>query len=103
MEINADNSAVFIEPYTNDASTYVVYKKSDKKDNLNKFECTTIDDVKTQLGTTITARPNADDGLLRTFRLALSCTGEYAVYFGGTKAQALAAMNNTMTRVNGVF
>ena len=103
MEINADNSAVFIEPFTNDASTYVVYKKSDKKDNLNKFECTTIDDVKTQLGTTITARPNADDGLLRTFRLALSCTGEYAVYFGGTKAQALAAMNNTMTRVNGVF
>lgn len=103
MEINADNSAVFIEPYTTDASTYVVYKKSDKKDNLNKFECTTIDDVKTQLGTTITARPNADDGLLRTFRLALSCTGEYAVYFGGTKAQALAAMNNTMTRVNGVF
>lgn len=103
MEINADNSAVFIEPYTTDTSTYVVYKKSDKKDNLNKFECTTIDDVKTQLGTTITARPNADDGLLRTFRLALSCTGEYAVYFGGTKAQALAAMNNTMTRVNGVF
>jgi len=103
MEINADNSAVFIEPYTTDASTYVVYKKSDKKDDLNKFECTTIDDVKTQLGTTITARPNADDGLLRTFRLALSCTGEYAVYFGGTKAQALAAMNNTMTRVNGVF
>ncbi|WP_027378125.1 reprolysin-like metallopeptidase [Kaistella palustris] len=102
MEIKADNSAVFIEPYTKDASTYVVYAKSDKKDNLNKFECATIDDVKTQI-TDHFARPNADDGLLRTFRLALSCTGEYTAYFGGTKAQALAAMNNTMTRVNGVF
>ncbi len=101
MEIHADNSAVFIEPYTTDAQTYVVYKRSDKKDNLSKFECTTIDEVRAQ--TDLSARPNADDGLLRTFRLALSCTGEYAVYFGGTKAQALAAMNNTMTRVNGVF
>ncbi len=35
--------------------------------------------------------------------MALSCTGEYAAYFGGTKANALAAMNNTLTRVNGIF
>jgi chitodextrinase len=28
---------------------------------------------------------------------------EYTQYFGGTKALALAAMNNTLTRVNGVF
>jgi chitodextrinase len=40
---------------------------------------------------------------LRTYRLALSVTGEYTTYFGGTKALSLAAMNNTMTRVNGVF
>jgi hypothetical protein len=53
--------------------------------------------------TNLAARPNADDAKLRTFRLALSCTGEYTTYFGGTKANALAAMNNTMTRVNGVF
>ena len=103
MEINADHSAVFIEPYTKSADTYVVYQRSDKKADLNKFECLTIDDAKSQLGNELTARPNADDALLRTFRLALSCTGEYAVYFGGTKSQALAAMNNTMTRVNGVF
>lgn len=101
MEINSDSSAVFIEPYTKNASVYVVYSKADKKDNLSKFECTTIDEVKNQID--LTARPNADDGFLRTFRLALSCTGEYALYFGGTKALALAAMNNTMTRVNGVF
>ena len=103
MEINSDDSAVFIEPYTKDATSYVVYKRSDKKDDLTKFECSTIEDVKNQIGSNSTARPNADDALLRTFRLALSCTGEYAVYFGGSKAQALAAMNATMTRVNGVF
>lgn len=104
MEVYGDRSAVFIEPYSKDLSTYVVYRKSDKKDDLSKFECTVIDVAKKgTANTSLTARPNADDAKLRTFRLALSCTGEYTAYFGGTKAQALAAMNNTMTRVNGVF
>ncbi|KQT23264.1 secretion protein [Chryseobacterium sp. Leaf405] len=105
MEIYGDKSAVFIEPYTKDLSTYVVYKKSDKKDDLNKFECTVIDVAQKGVSNTsnLVARPNADDAKLRTFRLALSSTGEYTAYFGGTKANALAAMNNTMTRVNGVF
>ena len=104
MTINADRSAVFIEPYTKDLKTYAVYKKSDKTASLSKFECTVIDDAKKDLKVSgALLRPNADDGLLRTFRLALSVTGEYTVYFGGTKALALAAMNNTMTRVNGIF
>ncbi|WP_312174175.1 reprolysin-like metallopeptidase [Chryseobacterium sp.] len=105
MEIYGDKSAVFIEPYTKDLSTYIVYKKSDKKDDLNKFECTVLDVAQkgASVSTNMAARPNADDAKLRTFRLALSCTGEYTAYFGGTKANALAAMNNTMTRVNGVF
>ncbi|WP_418123660.1 reprolysin-like metallopeptidase [Chryseobacterium sp. PTM-20240506] len=104
MEIYGDRSAVFIEPYTKDLSTYVIYRKSDKKDALNKFECKVIDVAQKGIEkTTLAARPNADDSKLRTFRLALSCTGEYTSYFGGTKANALAAMNNTMTRVNGVF
>lgn len=102
MEIYGDKSAIFIEPYTKDLSTYVVYKKSDKKDNLDKFECNVLDIAQKGSSATLAAR-NANDSTLRTFRLALSCTGEYTSYFGGTKAQALAAMNNTMTRVNGIF
>ncbi|MGL2967094.1 reprolysin-like metallopeptidase [Flavobacterium sp. XGLA_31] len=104
MLISADRSAVFIEPFATDLSSYVVYKKSDKKATLNTFECKVLTAVQNDITTTgITARPNADDALMRTYRLALSVTGEYTAYFGGTKALALAAMNNTMTRVNGVF
>ena len=43
------------------------------------------------------------DCLFREYRLALSCTGEYAAFHGGTIANALAAMNTTMNRVNGIF
>ncbi|MBL0014530.1 MAG: fibronectin type III domain-containing protein [Flavobacterium sp.] len=102
MVIRADQSAEFIEPYTTDLSSYAVYRKSDKTANLNRFECKVISD-NIDAVTISAARPNADDAILRTFRLAMSCTGEYTAYFGGTKALALAAINNTMTRVNGVF
>ena len=103
MILSADKSAVFIEPYSKDLKTYSVYRKSDKTQSLDKFECKVISDANSQLDNEVQARPNADDATLRTFRLAMSVTGEYTAYFGGTKALALAAINNTMTRVNGVF
>ncbi|MES2812883.1 MAG: GEVED domain-containing protein [Bacteroidota bacterium] len=102
MVLNSDKSAVFIEPISNDLKTYSVYKKADKKQNLTPFECKVIDKIEPSISGE-TLRPNADDATLRTFRLAMSVTGEYTAYFGGTKAQALAAINNTMTRVNGIF
>jgi len=48
------------------------------------------------------------DCQLRTYRLALACTGEYANYHGSTtlnnnKSFALAAMVTTMNRVNDMF
>ena len=58
---------------------------------------------------------NADDGLLRTFRIAIAATGEYSQYHINDqginsdasdvvkKAAVLSAMNTTMNRVNGVF
>ncbi|MBL7472335.1 reprolysin-like metallopeptidase [Robertkochia sediminum] len=55
-----------------------------------------------------------NDTSLRTFRLALACTGEYSEYHinqanvaSGTEVEqkeaVLSAMNTTMTRVNGIF
>lgn len=101
MVLNPGKPAVFVEPYSQDLQTYTVYTKADKRTAFTKFECSVLDRITQTDGSNL--RPNADDGSLRTFRLAMSVTGEYTAYFGGTKAQALAAINNTMTRVNGVF
>ncbi|MBE9575979.1 reprolysin-like metallopeptidase [Flavobacterium proteolyticum] len=101
MVLNPGKPAVFVEPFSQDLQTYTVYTKSDKRTAFTKFECSVLDRITPTDGNNL--RPNADDGSLRTFRLAMSVTGEYTAYFGGTKAQALAAINNTMTRVNGVF
>mgnify|MGYP006166067359 CR=1 FL=1 len=105
MTLYPDQSAVFIEPVSDDLISYSVYKKSDKKKAFQKFECNVIDEAvnMVQSNNNTTYLRGADDGKLRTFKLALSCTAEYAAYFGGTKAATLAAMNNSMTRINGVF
>ncbi len=105
MTLYPDQSAVFIEPVTSDLNTYTIYKKSDQN-ALDKFECSIIDravgNIQKTKKPSLSAR-GADDSWLRTFRLALSCTAEYTTKVGGTKALALAAMNNTLTRINGIF
>ena len=102
MVLSGDKSAVFIEPISADLTTYTVYRKADKAQSFTRFECSVIDVATPQIDVSA-LRPNADDAVLRTFRLAMSCTGEYTAYFGGTKALALAAINNSITRCNGVF
>ena len=106
MTLYPDQSAVFIEPVTSDLNTYTIYKKSDKEESLDKFECSVIDIAVNNINKikkNSTLARGADDAKLRTFRLAVSCTAEYAALFGGTKALALAGINNTITKINGVF
>ena len=56
-----------------------------------------------QMGMQKSSVVTANGSSLRTYRLALACTGEYATYHGGTTSGALSAMNTTMARVNAVF
>ncbi|MDD3772517.1 MAG: M12 family metallo-peptidase [Weeksellaceae bacterium] len=104
MTLKVGNSE-FIEPYTTDGAIYIVF---DSKEHRNlgdvPFECST--EATSALSTEVTdlvSSSKANNGVFKTLRLAMSCTGEYAQYFGGTVAGAMAAINNTMTRVNGVF
>ena len=99
MVLSANKNASFIEAITND--TYTVFSRADKVNASDDFECSTVDAISKGLNGSV--NKNADDGTLRTYRLAMSATGEYTSYFGGTKADALAAINATMTRVNGVY
>ena len=56
------------------------------------------------MGGAMASRSLSDNGAnLRTYRLALACTGEYAQFHGGTVSSVLAAMNTSMARVNGLF
>ncbi|MCF6279506.1 MAG: M12 family metallo-peptidase [Flavobacteriaceae bacterium] len=103
MYFNTDKGTQFLDPYTKDLSKYVVYVKKDLLQIEQGFICEVEDSFMTDKNLNTDNAERLNDGNLRTFRLALACTGEYAAFHGGTTAGALAAMNTTMTRVNGVF
>lgn len=105
----------FIEPITKDKKTYGVFYKSKRTQSDQGFECGTeeknIKDIKSLLengkknlsSVGITNRPSITK--YRTYRLALSTTGEYTKLFdpSGGITNTVTQMNATMTRVNGVF
>lgn len=102
MILRANNESEFFEPYSTDGSVYAFYDSERKNGDL-PFVCSTQDLALNNELKSATTNQRSNSGELLTFRLALSCNGEYAQYFGGSVAQALAGMNATMTRVNGVF
>ncbi|MGV6845930.1 MAG: reprolysin-like metallopeptidase, partial [Lutibacter sp.] len=109
---------VYIDPYVLKDNSYIVYaKKSLPK--APPFDCRVIES--TPKPTTIANKNqqakalNANDGILRTYRLAIATTGEYAQFhlnnqgipasanITDKKAAVLSAINTTMTRVNGIY
>ena len=105
MIFRTDKENEFIEPYSQDRKVYAVFKSSRDKSKLG-FTCFTDDQpliLTAQQKIDASTNMKSSAGQYKTLRLALSCNGEYATFFGGTAAGALAGMNATMTRVNGVF
>ena len=104
----------YIDPYSKDSKTLMVYKNSHLVPDKDDFTCQ-VEAFRSKSVAQENSIQNVNDGKLRTFRLALACTGEYAQFHltnqnivltateEEKKAAVLSAMNTTMTRVNGVF
>lgn len=101
MLLRADRKSEFIEPYTTDRSVYVVKGAESRSHASLPWVCSTDDVALNQQLNTEVMRSNNQS--YKTMRLALSCNAEYTIYHGGQVADALAAMNATMTRVNGIM
>ncbi|WP_075341704.1 reprolysin-like metallopeptidase [Tenacibaculum agarivorans] len=103
----------YIDPYTKD-NVYIAYNRKNIKAKASHFGCDLVEKIENSKNKNPISNRISNDGLLRTYRLALSCTGEYAQFHirnqgveTGSEAQqraaVLSAMNTTMTRVNGLF
>ncbi|AZI40590.1 T9SS C-terminal target domain-containing protein [Epilithonimonas vandammei] len=113
MYYNAGKTA-YLDAYTQDKSTYMVYNREDLGPNLKGFVCGYKNPEVENIVSEPVPQSLVQDGQFRNYRLALSSTMEYSRYHiiragltGGTvqqkKEAVLAAMNTTMTRVNGVY
>ena len=116
MTFSAGNYTSYIEPYTKDLKKYMLYSRNNLE-NTRSFDCDVVESETTEnashsLRSASSTQSNA--GVFRVYRLAISTTIEYSTFHinaagvgSGTAAQkkaaVLAAMNVTMTRVNGLY
>ena len=102
--IRSSKGDVYIDPYNQNTVNYYMSYERKNLIRQNSFECLLADETAMEIqnanGNTV-QRTNGTQ--LRTYRLALACTGEYAAFYGGTVSGAMAGMVTTMNRVNGVY
>ncbi|MFT4644923.1 MAG: hypothetical protein ACI8ZX_001330 [Planctomycetota bacterium] len=93
----------FVDPYALSSNIFhISYWKKDFDPQGKHFECAVeeelIEDHSIEKAILIS------NGIkLRTYRIAISTTGEYTQYHGGTVADGLAAVVTTLNRINGVY
>ncbi|CAM1357143.1 reprolysin-like metallopeptidase [Tenacibaculum halocynthiae] len=116
MIMSGNFSTLYIDPLTKDNKNYISYKKEDFVSSRDDFQCK-VDELKNKhtSDTNKTASRNANDGKLRTFKIAIASTGEYSQFHltnqsvpstatdATKKAAILSAMNTTIARVNLVY
>ena len=103
MVVRADKDSEFIESYSKTKAVYKLITSKNRSSTNSPIACSTEDVALNTLLQNNANKIKANDQVFRTFRLALSCNGEYTEYYGGTVAGALAGMNASMTRINGIL
>ncbi|UCE93168.1 MAG: proprotein convertase P-domain-containing protein [Flavobacteriaceae bacterium] len=109
--MEAGGKTRYIEPLTKDKKKYRVYYREDLELD-RQFEC--LAEEVSQEYKKGQAAKITDDGILRTYDLALAATGEYSQFHindqnaqndsdAEKKAIVLAAMTTAITRVNAVY
>jgi len=107
MILRSGNATEFMEPYSADHKVYSVYRSQRNKGGL-PWSCSTEDqNTYNRITENLPSSNLSSAGELKTMRLAQSCNGEYANYFGATSSAqvglVLAGMNATLTRCNGCY
>ncbi len=114
--IRSPEGQIYIDPFAhNQTDAYISYfrKNYTNPGRDVSFEC----GVESDLETLATENQNISDNTLniqarqaedvemelRTYRLAMACTGEYANFHGGTTEGAMSAIAEAVNRLNSVF
>ena len=99
--------AVYVDPYNdNDPGLYSSYAAKDYRNAAKKARSCLVEGGVPGGGLAVSSLAVGgltSGGTLRTYRLAVSCTGEYAAFHGGTVALAQAAIVTTVNRVTGIY
>lgn len=109
--VYSSKGVFFIDPIQKQDDHYQVYYKKDLKGNPNRvgfqeLDPLIMDQMQFKRVQSAVAQGNVQQpsgSQLRTYRIAVSTTGEYAQFHGGTVEDALSAIVTTMNRVNSIY
>ncbi|OPZ18920.1 MAG: Ser-Thr-rich glycosyl-phosphatidyl-inositol-anchored membrane family protein [candidate division BRC1 bacterium ADurb.BinA364] len=102
-QVRGPGGAWHIDPYWLGES-YAVYWKGDLAPDEEPFECLVAGETASrERAEPPSASVTQSGAALRTFRLAVACTGEYGAYHGGTVPLALSAIVTAINRVTGIY
>jgi subtilisin-like proprotein convertase family protein len=112
MALGTEGDLTFVVPLDKyGTNQYMAYSRDSKLNSVKEFECLTEDeavDTYDRSGTSMGR--DANDQILRTFRIAISTTGEYTNFWddgnpgnGNAQEDALAQVVATLNRNNEVF
>ncbi len=96
---------VYIDPYSLNNTEYcITYYKKDFYATNTKVRNSQCLLESTLISPSISKISTGQSGdVLRTYRAAIAVTGEYTAFHGGTVGDAIAAINTTLNRINGVY
>ncbi|MCZ2299477.1 MAG: M12 family metallo-peptidase [Chitinophagales bacterium] len=99
------SGSIYIDPYERgNVEHYMVYYKTDLKPKNNFQEVGLDGAIDASFNTAQSATGFCFSNNIRSYRIAIACTGEYAVAVGGTTPALLhSAIVTTINRVNGVY
>lgn len=101
-QILGAEGTVIVDP-TPIANQYQAYVKRLSRGNSQLFRCSVAGRTNEAAARPANTVSLSSGTQLRTYRLAVACTGEYAQRFGGTVPAAMAAINTTVNRVVGIY
>lgn len=98
------SGSIYMDPYERgNVTNYMSYYKKDLQPSSN-FQEIGVEGAVEASESTAQITGYCTNGILRTYRLAIACTGEYAVAVGGTTPALLhSAIVTTVNRVNGIY
>lgn len=98
---NSNSLSTLIEKQRTGDGLYRVFSAGMGEEESKAFSCFTKDVLNKEAASKTFRLVN--DQTLRIYRIAVSASGEYTQYHGGTIGDALGAINATLTRVNELF
>lgn len=104
MIMSFNHKTVYIDPFSKgNEEWYISYYKGEQSSRPYPNWTCSSRGKKSDDGGSTAASTQIGDCQIRTYELALACTGEYAEYHSGSAVDVLGAMTTTLNRVNEIF